>query len=225
MLNRCLVHMRNAAQRWFKFHNVGPSPHSRTYHALASDGTRVFVLGGYSAGARADEISFIHVFDTSTYVRFVNLSGQPSKLRTQSTSSSTRNPSVTLSILMRRPPNLRGSHPEVLGPWSNHSTRNPLHRRPTVLRSRLQNATPAVSGRPASLQITHERNPVRMIGHWNSRVRVSCMPRCVPEDDVGEGSTEYHASPRTPPSKEALKKRPQTSPDTNAQSPSQSHPP
>src|SRR6267154_3305871 len=101
--------MRNAAQRWFTFHNVGPSPHRRTAHVMASDGTRVFVLGGNSKGARVDEISLIHVFDTSTYV-FVNLPGQPSKLRTQSTSS-TRNPSVTLSILMRSPPNLRGSHP------------------------------------------------------------------------------------------------------------------
>jgi hypothetical protein len=62
---------------------------------MASDGTRVFVLGGCSKGARDDEISLIHVFDTSTYVRFGNLSGQPSKLRAQSTSS-TRIPNLTL---------------------------------------------------------------------------------------------------------------------------------
>jgi hypothetical protein len=39
--------------------------------AMASDGTRVFVLGGNSKGARVDEISLIHVFDTSMYVRLV----------------------------------------------------------------------------------------------------------------------------------------------------------
>ncbi|KAN0105647.1 hypothetical protein V8E52_010822, partial [Russula decolorans] len=61
MLNRYLVHMRNAAQRWFKFHNVGPSPHGRSAHTMASDRTHVFVLGGYSEGARSDEISLIHV--------------------------------------------------------------------------------------------------------------------------------------------------------------------
>src|SRR6266849_5968973 len=105
MLNRYLVHMRNAARRWFKLHNVGLSPHGRSAHTMASDGTRVFVLGGYSNGARPDEISDIHVFDTSMYVRFVNLSGQSSKLRTQRTST-IRNPSVTLSILKRRPPNM-----------------------------------------------------------------------------------------------------------------------
>jgi hypothetical protein len=77
---------------------------------MASEGTRVFVLGGYSPDARADEISLIHVFDTSMYIYFVNLSGQPSKLRSQRTSS-TRNPDITLSILARRLPNLRGSTP------------------------------------------------------------------------------------------------------------------
>ena len=68
---------------------------------MGSDGTRVFVLGGLSKDAPEDAISLsvIHVFDTGTYVCFVNLSGRPSKLGTQRTSS-TRNPSVTLSILM-----------------------------------------------------------------------------------------------------------------------------
>jgi hypothetical protein len=121
VVNRCLVHMRNVAQRWFRFHNVGPSPHARLAHAMGSDGTRVFVVGGHSKVARADDLSHIHFFNTSMYVRFVNLFGQPSKLRTQSTSS-TLNPNLTLSILMRRPL-----------PWSNHSTRSPLHLRPTLL--------------------------------------------------------------------------------------------
>jgi hypothetical protein len=131
-LNRYLVHMRNTAQRWFKLHTVGPSPHRRSSHAMASDGTRVFVLGGHSKRARSDEISLIHVFDTSMYFRSLISSGRAPRLRTQSTSS-TRIPSLTLSILMRRPPNLRGRHPQVPRPRSNHSTRNPLHRRPTVL--------------------------------------------------------------------------------------------
>ena len=68
MLNCYLVHMQNAAQRWFKFHNEGLSPHRRANHAMASDGTRVFVLGGYSKRSRSDETSLIHVFDTSMIV-------------------------------------------------------------------------------------------------------------------------------------------------------------
>jgi hypothetical protein len=98
VLNRYLVHMRNAAQRWFKLHNEGTSPHKRAHHAMTSDGTRVFVLGGYSKDARADEISLIHVFDTSMYVRFVNLSGQPSKLSTQRISSTRK----TMSEMVQR---------------------------------------------------------------------------------------------------------------------------
>jgi hypothetical protein len=111
--------MRNSAQRWFKFHNVGPSPHRTSYHAMASDGTRVFVLGGFSEDAQSDEISLIHVFDTSMYFRSVVSSGQPLRLRTQRISS-TRNPSLTLSILRRRPSNLHRSHPQC--PYTGATT-------------------------------------------------------------------------------------------------------
>ena len=97
MLNRYHVHMRNAAQRWFKFPNRGTSPCNRKDHTMASDGTRVFVLGGCSP-ARADDLSLIHVFDTSMYVRFVNLSGQPSKLSTQRISSTRK----TMSEMVQR---------------------------------------------------------------------------------------------------------------------------
>jgi hypothetical protein len=39
---------------------------------MASDGRRVFVLGGaLSPGAQADEARLIHVLDTSTYFPFV----------------------------------------------------------------------------------------------------------------------------------------------------------
>ena len=160
--------MRNAAQRWFKFHNVGPSPRGRAAHAMASDGTRVFVLGGYSKGARVDEMSLIHVFDTSMYVRFVNLSGQPSKLRTQSTSN-TRIPNLMLSVLMRRPPSLRGSHPQVLRPRSNHSTRRPLHRRLTVLPI-FKTLPPLYRAALPPCRLLTSESPVRMVSHWISRV-------------------------------------------------------
>jgi hypothetical protein len=168
VLNRYLVHMQTAAQRWFKFHNVGPSPHGRAAHAMASDGTRVFVLGGFSGGARSDELSFIHVFNTSMYFRSVIPSGKPLRLATQRTSS-TRNPRPTLSILMRRPPHLRGSHPQVPRPRSNHSTRNTLHRRPTVLP--VWKTLPPLyrAALPPCRSLTSE-TPVRMIDHWNSRV-------------------------------------------------------
>ena len=70
---------------------------------MASDGTRVFVLGGHLDSAQPDEVSLVHVFDTSMYFLSVISSRQPPRLRTQRTSS-TQNPSITLSILMRRSP-------------------------------------------------------------------------------------------------------------------------
>jgi hypothetical protein len=163
MLNHYLVHMGNAAQQWFKFHNVGLSPHGRAGHLMASDGTYIFVLGGDPVGAQVDGISLIHVFDTSMYVHLVNLSGQRSKLRTQRTSS-TRNPSVMLSILMRRPHNLRGSHPQVPRPRSNHTTRYPLHRMPTVLPVCKRFAPLYRAALPPCRSLTSKAR-VRMVGH------------------------------------------------------------
>ena len=120
-----LVHTQYPAQRWFLFQNMGPSPSGRRAHAMASDGTRVFVLGGrLSVSEPADEATLIHVVDTSTYFRFCHLDGlQVSK---QSTSS-TRNLTPSLSSLVGRPPNSCTSHPRVPWPRSNHSARYPLH--------------------------------------------------------------------------------------------------
>jgi len=168
VLNRYLVHMRNEARRWFELRNVGPSPRRRWNHDMVSEGTLVFVLGGFSEGAREDEMSLIHVFDTSMSLRFVNSPGQPSKLRTQSTSS-TRNLSVTLSVPMRRLRNPRGSHSQVPRLRSNHSTRNPLRRRPTVLPVRRTLPPPYRAALPPCRLLTSE-TPVRMVGRWNARV-------------------------------------------------------
>ena len=45
-----------------------PSPSRRWGHAMVSNGTRVFVLGGKLVmGAQADETAAIYVLETSTY--------------------------------------------------------------------------------------------------------------------------------------------------------------
>jgi len=157
---------------------------------MASDGTRVFVLGGYSAGARSYEISLIHVFDTSMYFRSVISSGQSPRfentedIKYPEPERDVVNPNEETTQLVRKssaaPP----------------SQEQPQHRKSSSLEahgaSRLQNATPAVSGRPASRQITHERNP-SLNGRPLELTGVNSKPRGVPEDDVNEGSTEYHA--------------------------------
>ena len=54
-------------QRWFLFQNMGPIPSREWGHVVASDGTRVLVLGGLSSTSdRADETAPFHLVDTST---------------------------------------------------------------------------------------------------------------------------------------------------------------
>lgn len=52
-------------KRWFMFQNMGPSPSGRSGHAMATAGSRVFVLGGESfTSPKADDPMLIHVLDT-----------------------------------------------------------------------------------------------------------------------------------------------------------------
>ncbi|KAL1697536.1 hypothetical protein GGG16DRAFT_107453 [Schizophyllum commune] len=51
-------------QRWYMFQNMGPAPSSRSGHAMASVGTRVFVLGGESMTTKSEDPNMLHVLDT-----------------------------------------------------------------------------------------------------------------------------------------------------------------
>jgi hypothetical protein len=49
------------------FQNMGPAPSGRSGHAMASAGSKVFVLGGESfTTPRPDDPGMIHVLDTSS---------------------------------------------------------------------------------------------------------------------------------------------------------------
>ncbi|KAF8546039.1 galactose oxidase, partial [Imleria badia] len=53
-------------QRWYIFQKMGPAPSARSGHAMASTGSRVFVLGGESfTPTKEDDHGIIHVLDTS----------------------------------------------------------------------------------------------------------------------------------------------------------------
>jgi|SRR6266852_4109808 len=90
-----LVYIQYPAQRWTAFQDIGPSPCGRGAHEMASDGRRVFVLGGkLSPGAQADDAKPIHVLDTSMYILLSFHFGQPSSLK--QSSSFSRNTTSTL---------------------------------------------------------------------------------------------------------------------------------
>ncbi|KAF8492379.1 hypothetical protein F5888DRAFT_910078 [Russula emetica] len=121
-----LTALNLSAQRWIAFQDIGSGPSGRSRHAMASDGTRVFVLGGeLSPGAQVDEAKLIHVLDTSMYFLFVIPFGQSSSLN--QSFSFTRNPTPILSSIVRRLSNLRRSYPRVTQPRINHNTRYCLH--------------------------------------------------------------------------------------------------
>ncbi|KAF8499889.1 hypothetical protein F5888DRAFT_117232 [Russula emetica] len=124
-----LTAFKLSTQRWTAFQDVGSSPSGRFGHAMACDGTRVFVLGGeLSPGAQVevDEAKLIHVLDTSMYFLFVILFGQPSSLN--QSFSFTRNSTLTLSSIVRRSPNLRRRYPRVTRPRVNHNNQHSLCR-------------------------------------------------------------------------------------------------
>ncbi|OBZ78636.1 Tip elongation aberrant protein 1 [Grifola frondosa] len=56
-------------QRWYMFQKMGPAPSARSGHAMASMGSRVFVLGGLGGEslnpAKPEDPTIIHVLDTS----------------------------------------------------------------------------------------------------------------------------------------------------------------
>ena len=53
-------------QRWYMFQNMGPSPSGRSGHAMASIGSKVFVIGGESfTPSKGEDPNVIHVLDTS----------------------------------------------------------------------------------------------------------------------------------------------------------------
>ncbi|KAJ7900152.1 hypothetical protein B0H14DRAFT_3080524 [Mycena olivaceomarginata] len=55
-------------QRWYMFQNMGPSPSGRSGHAMASVGTKVYVLGGESfTPSKTDDSGLVHVLDTSVF--------------------------------------------------------------------------------------------------------------------------------------------------------------
>ncbi|KAJ7742168.1 hypothetical protein DFH07DRAFT_980587, partial [Mycena maculata] len=53
-------------QRWYMFQNMEPSPSGHSGHAMATVGTKVYMLGGESfIPSETDDSGLVHVLDTS----------------------------------------------------------------------------------------------------------------------------------------------------------------
>ncbi|KAG1867303.1 hypothetical protein DFJ58DRAFT_130968 [Suillus subalutaceus] len=72
-----ILSLSRADQRWYMFQNMGPAPSGRSGHAMASMGTRVFVLGGESfTPTKGDDHGIINVLDTE-HIKYPDSSKGP----------------------------------------------------------------------------------------------------------------------------------------------------
>jgi len=61
------VAFRTSNQMWYSLQSMRPAPSGRYGHAMATYGSKVFILGGQSLLSRElDKFSHVHVLDTST---------------------------------------------------------------------------------------------------------------------------------------------------------------
>ncbi|KAH7914794.1 hypothetical protein BJ138DRAFT_1143277 [Hygrophoropsis aurantiaca] len=78
-----LAAFKMSNQRWYMFQNMGPAPSGRSGHAMASMGTRVFVLGGESfTPTKGDDHGIINVLDTK-HIKYPDSSKAPPGAQTK----------------------------------------------------------------------------------------------------------------------------------------------
>lgn len=102
-------------QRWYMFQNMGPSPSGRSGHAMASIGSKVFVLGGESSFAptKPDDPNVIHVLDTK-HIKYPDSS--KSSVSNPQQQNMARKPSVTPQPVQQNPSSVaRSVSPNQLG--------------------------------------------------------------------------------------------------------------
>ncbi|KAF9040391.1 hypothetical protein BDZ89DRAFT_1060481 [Hymenopellis radicata] len=118
-------------QRWYMFQNMGPQPSGRSGHAMASVGTRVFVLGGESfSPSKTDDPALIHVLDTK-HIKY------PDSSKTPPPQNPARKSSVPPAGVQQAPPQSQQQHqipPSSSGSDSEDPRRamSPTNARPNV---------------------------------------------------------------------------------------------
>lgn len=186
-----LTAFKLSTQRWFMFQNMGPSPTGRSGHAMASNGTRVFVLGGESStGTATDEAALIHVLDTK-HIKYPKPDSNAPKPGDKN--QLTRKPSTGLPSQEQSQPATAFSGPRAASPYHQGNDPEELRRATSPPNARAQRTSPNGPSHSAAVN----GKPKRPYGG----------------DDDGEGSTESvireralspdQARARSPPSRTA----------------------
>ncbi|KAI0308283.1 hypothetical protein B0F90DRAFT_1665117 [Multifurca ochricompacta] len=168
-----LTAFKLSTQRWFMFQNMGPSPSGRSGHAMASNGVRVFVLGGESStGTPADETALIHVLDTK-HIKYPKPDAnavKPGDKSQLTRKSSTGIPSQEQSQQLTS--SSSGIHPTRAASPSQQSS-DPEELRRAISPQNARTQRPSPNGLPSHSSPVNGKQRRGLIG-----------------DDDGEGSTE-----------------------------------
>ncbi|KAF8560199.1 hypothetical protein OG21DRAFT_1429725 [Imleria badia] len=169
-------------QRWYMFQNMGPAPSARSGHAMASMGSRVFVLGGESfTPTRGDDHGIIHVLDTkhikypeSNKVVPPNPNGSTTNLARKS--STTPSPSSSQPV---PPPTLNGAR--AMSPTGPQSDAEDPRRAMSPPGTRPGTRTPNGMITPTPAQnLVSMSNP-----STNTKVKAPVRPRRDEEETLG----------------------------------------
>ncbi|KAF8482629.1 hypothetical protein DFH94DRAFT_373498 [Russula ochroleuca] len=159
-----LIGLKLSTRQWLMFQKGGPSPSERSGHAMASSGTRVFMFGGRLAtGALADESALIHVLETKPIKN-----SKPHPI-TVETSEKTTQPPLKSSVGPSTQEQQQHFTSSSSDAYVAHGTSS-------------QKPISEELGRPATPQITRERNPSPN-GLPSQPTGVNGKTRRVPEND------------------------------------------
>ncbi|KAI0080361.1 hypothetical protein K474DRAFT_1658082 [Panus rudis PR-1116 ss-1] len=128
-------------QRWYMFQKMGPAPSARSGHAMASMGSRVFVLGGLGGEslnpAKPEDPTIIHVLDTK-HIKYPESNKAPP-------AGPPTGPSRKSSVTAGRPSSPQGNVVRGTSPVGNQAVDAEELRRqmtsPSSVRSLKQNGT------------------------------------------------------------------------------------
>ncbi|KAF8973589.1 hypothetical protein BDZ97DRAFT_379394 [Flammula alnicola] len=142
-------------QRWYMFQNMGPSPSGRSGHAMASIGTKVFVLGGESfSPSKSDDPSITHVLDTKHIKYPEDNKGPPASTVPPANQNNSRKPSITPQNSQNPQQQQQGATPNINGRSMSPSipperAMSPAGRQPNgVVQQAFSNAAPNGKGKP-----------------------------------------------------------------------------
>ncbi|KIJ65005.1 hypothetical protein HYDPIDRAFT_27741 [Hydnomerulius pinastri MD-312] len=184
-----LAAFKMSNQRWYMFQNMGPAPSGRSGHAMASMGSRVFVLGGESfTPTRGDDHGIIHVLDTK-HIKYPdsNKAPNPNGSTTNLGRKASATPTATTTMGSQQPSAPTPTGTRAMSPTGPQSDSEDLRRAMSPPGSRPGTRTP--NGIP-----TQAQGPNMMNASANAKGKAPMRPRRDDDDILGHSTDDGHAT-------------------------------